>query len=58
MPKRPLSPWIFWPLWSFGLLPLIPLGIIDADHRYAEWLRRLVMKRAHKRADWEASRVR
>lgn len=56
--KRPLSPWIFWPLWSLALLPLIVLGMIDADRRYAEWMRRLTMRRAHKLADWEAGRGR
>jgi hypothetical protein len=58
MPKRPVSPWIFWPLWSLGLLPMIVLGMADADHRFAAWMRRLATRRALKIAAWEISRGR
>lgn len=52
--KRPLHPLLFWPLWTLGVVVMIPVSLVTP--RFGEWLHMLTLRRAHKVSAWEHNR--
>lgn len=54
--RKPMHPVLWWAMFILLMLPMIVLGMADADHRYSSWLRRMAYRRAAAVGLWEMNR--